>query len=107
MTTRGHPDDLFSARKRNAIPFEFVLDELAGVDSWTRSMCGCAAVSMGERIVFIQRDKKDREDGEKDRDDEGAPPLAPGELPNLRSITVFGVGETGWQMLPVDAGDFQ
>ena len=29
------------------------------------------------------------------------------ELPNLRSITVFGVGESGWQVLPVDAEDFE
>jgi hypothetical protein len=64
VTTRGHPDDLFSARKRNAIPFNFVLEELAGVDPWTRPMCGCAEVSMGERIAFILRDKKDRADGE-------------------------------------------
>jgi hypothetical protein len=29
------------------------------------------------------------------------------KLPNLRSIAAFGVGETGWQVLPVDAGDFE
>jgi hypothetical protein len=29
------------------------------------------------------------------------------KLPNLRSITVFGVGESGWQVLPVDAEDFE
>jgi hypothetical protein len=63
MIKRGHPDDLFAVRKTKAIPFEFVLDELADVEPSTRSMFGCTAVYVEEKIVFILRDKKDRDDG--------------------------------------------
>ena len=40
-----------------------MLDELAGVEPWTRPMFGCTAVYVEEKIVFILRDKKDRDDG--------------------------------------------
>jgi hypothetical protein len=29
------------------------------------------------------------------------------ELPSLRSIVVFGVGETGWQVLPASCAGFE
>jgi len=107
MTKRRHPDDLFAIRKTKAIPFAFVLDELAGIDPWTRPMFGCTAVYVGERIVFILRDKKDGDDGVWVATTKEHHASLRSELPNLRSITMFGVGETGWQMLPVDAEDFE
>jgi len=107
MIKRRHPDDLFAVRKTKAIPFEFVLDELAGVDPWTRPMFGCTAVYVEERIVFILRDKKDRDNGVWVATTKERHASLRRELPNLRSIAVFGVGETGWQMLPVDAEDFE
>ena len=107
MIKRRHPDDLFAVRKTKAIPFEFVLEELASVDPWTRPMFGCTAVYVEERIVFILRDKKDRDDGVWVATTKEHHASLRRELPNLRSITVFGVGETGWQMLPVDAEDLE
>ena len=109
MIRRRHPDDLFAVRKTKAIPFEFVLDELAGVEPWTRPMFGCTAVYVEEKIVFILRDKdkKDRDDGVWIATTEEHHVSLRRELPNLRSITVFGVGESGWQVLPVDAEDFE
>ena len=107
MMKRRHPDDLFAVRKTKPIPFEFVLDELAGVEPWTRPMFGCTAVYVEERIVFILRDKKDRDDGVWIATTKEHHVSLRRELPNLRSIAVFGVGETGWQLLPVDAEDFE
>ena len=107
MIRRRHPDDLFAVRKTKAIPFEFVLDELAGVEPWTRPMFGCTAVYVEEKIVFILRDKKDRGDGVWIATTKEHHISLRRELPNLRSITVFGVGESGWQVLPVDAEDFE
>jgi hypothetical protein len=107
MIKRRHPDDLFTGRKTKAIPFDFVLDELAGLDPWTRPMFGCTAVYVDERIVFILRDRKERDDGVWVATTKEHHASLRRELPNLRSISVFGVGETGWQMLPVHAEDFE
>jgi hypothetical protein len=106
--TRRDPDALFSARTKKPIPFDFVLDELAELEPWTRPMFGCTAVYVEERIVFVLRDgKKDADDGvwvATTKDHHGS---LRRELPNLRSITVLGVGETAWQVLPVGAADFE
>ena len=107
MIKRRHPDDLFAVRKTKTIPFEFVLDELAGLEPWTRPMFGCTAVYVEKRIVFILRDRKDRDDGVWVATTKEHHVSLRRKLPNLRSITVFGVGETGWQVLPVDAKDFE
>ena len=109
MSIRRHPGDLFAARKKRKVPFEFVFDELAGVDLWTRQMFGCTAIYVQEKIVLILRDKgrKDRDDGvwiATTKDHHASLRRA---FPNLRSIGVLGVGQTGWQVLPVEAEDFE
>ena len=91
------------------IPFEFVFDELTGLEVTTKPMFGCLSIYVGDKIVFIQRLK-------------GKPAVDDGiwlattpehhaslrrEFPNLRSITIFGPGETGWQVLPQEADDFE
>jgi hypothetical protein len=105
---RRDPDALFAARKKLTVPFDFVLEELADLDPWTRPMFGCTAVYVGEKIVFILRDKKN--------DDDNGVWIATtkahhgslrGVLPNMRSIAVLGTGETGWQILPLDTEDFE
>ena len=70
-------------------------------------MFGCTAVYVAERIVFILRDKKDRDNGVWVATTKEHHASLRRELPNLRSIAVFGVGEIGWQMLPVDAEEFE
>jgi hypothetical protein len=107
---RRSSDALFSARKPGKpAPFGFVLEELAGLAPWTRPMFGCTAVYVDEKIVFILRDRK----GEVD--DNGVWVATTREhheslrrqLPSLRSIKVFGSGDTGWQVLPAGADDFE
>jgi hypothetical protein len=109
VARRGAKDDpLFARKPGKAIPYAFVLDELADLDPWTRPMFGCTAVYVGERIVFILREKKG------DWVDNGVWVATTREhhasllkvLPTLRSIAVFGGGETGWQVLPADSDDF-
>ncbi|MGE4130026.1 MAG: hypothetical protein AB7F86_00225 [Bdellovibrionales bacterium] len=41
------------------IPFDFVLNELADLDPYTKPMFGCRSVYVGSKIVFILRDKAD------------------------------------------------
>ena len=53
-------DELLSAVKpRKAVPHEFVLDAIAALSPVTRSMFGCLAVYVGDKIVLILRDKRD------------------------------------------------
>jgi hypothetical protein len=102
------PDALFAVRKKNRkVPFDFVLAELADLDPWTRPMFGCTAVYVEERIVFVLRDKSDQDTGvwvATAKEHHASLRL---EMPNMRSIKVFGVGETAWQVLPADADDFE
>jgi hypothetical protein len=100
---------IFSAKKQKAIPHAFVLDALEAALPETRPMFGCLAVYVGEKIVMILRDK-----GSKDPDSGVWLATIPEhhdslrrELPSLRSITVFGSGVTGWQVLPVSGPEFE
>ncbi len=91
-------------KKKKPIPFEFVLEELSTYPQLqisTKPMFGCTAVYNGPKIIFVLRDRP-------------SPPADNGvwiattsehheslrkELPIIKSITVFGSGETGWQVL--------
>jgi len=111
ITTFFPADDapFAAARRRKAVPYEFVLDALAALAPRTRPMFGCLAVYVGDKIVLILRDKP------------GSPAdngvwLATTrqhheglrrEFPNMRSIRVLGKPVTGWQVLPADAPDFE
>jgi hypothetical protein len=106
---RHPPDPLFAGKQRKPIPHEFVLDALAALTPRTNPMFGCLAVYVREKIVLILRDR----------------PTAPadngvwlattqehhaslrGDFPNMRSVGVLGKKITGWQILPVDAPDFE
>jgi hypothetical protein len=70
-------------------------------------MFGCLAVYVEEKIVFVLREKKGADDGVWVATTKDHHASLRRELPSLRSIEIFGVGETGWQVLPVDVGDFE
>ncbi len=86
-----------------------MLDAIAALSPTTRPMFGCMAVYVADKIVLILRDKRDgtTDNGvwlatTKDHHDS-----LRREFPNMRSIEVLGKGLTGWQVLPVDAPDFE
>ena len=99
----------YALKRRKAIPFEFVLDALAPLAPRTNPMFGCLAIYVGRKIVLILRDKG----GE--NPDNGVwlattcdhHESLRAEFPNMRSIAVFGRAETGWQVLPASAPDFE
>ena len=91
------------------IPFDFVLEELSSLRPRTKPMFGCTAVYVDDKIVLILRDR------DKFPKDNGVW-LATTEVhhtslrkvfPSMRSIGLFGVPVTGWQVLPEDAPDFE
>ena len=92
-----------------SIPFEFVLDCLYSKSPVVKPMFGCHAVYVGEKIVFVLRD---REDAPEDNGVWIATTIDHHEslkkdFPSMRSIKVLGSGVTGWQVLPVTSGDFE
>lgn len=101
--------EVFSAKARKRVPYEFVLEALAPLSPMTRPLFGCVAVYVGEKIVLALRDKPTA------TADNGvwlATTLQHheslrAELPNIRSIGILGKDVTGWQILPAEAADFE
>jgi hypothetical protein len=102
-------DRIFQVKQRKAVPYEFVLDALADLPTETRTMFGCLAVYLGDKIVFILRDRRDNaaDNGVWLATTEEHHESLAREFPRMRSIQLFGKGITGWQVLPADAPDFE
>src|SRR5271157_624571 len=96
-------------KQRKPIPHAFVLDAISTLSLYTRPMFGCLAIYVKDKIVLILRDKP------KSAADNGVWLATTQEhhlslrreFPNMRSIQVLGKRVTGWQVLPVDAPDFE
>ena len=114
MTKRKHlsPEALDASllpKQRKPIPHAFVLDALSPLSPHTHPMFGCLAIYVKDKIVLILRDKPNN------RTDNGVwlatteehHPSLRHEFPNMRSIQLLGKPVTGWQVLPVDAPDFE
>jgi hypothetical protein len=102
-------DTPFAIKQRKPVPHEFVLDAIAPLSPETRSMFGCLAVYVQDKIVLILRDKRDgtADNGVWLATTEEHHQSLRREFPNMRSIQVFGKKVTGWQVLPADAKDFE
>ena len=102
-------DTLFAVKLRKAVPHQFVLDAIAALSPTTRPMFGCLAVYVAGKIVLILRDKRDEtaDNGVWLATTEERHDSLRREFPNMRSIQALGEGVTGWQVLPVDAPDFE
>lgn len=104
-------DDLFARRKPSRqLPFAFILEELAELGPTTRPMFGCHAVYVEDKIVFILRERRSppEDDGVWIATTEEHHASLKRELPGMRSIRVLASGGvTGWQVLPVEADDFE
>lgn len=94
---------------RKAIPFEFIIDELADLGPLTKPMFGCTAIYVGGKIVLILRQRNDpvEDDGIWLATTEEHHESLQNDFPSMRSIKLFGPGVTGWQVLPAMADDFE
>jgi hypothetical protein len=104
------PDDrIFPVKQRKAVPYEFVLDALADLPTETRTMFGCLAVYVGDKIVLILRERREppADNGVWLATTEEHHQNLAREFPSMRSIQLFGNKITGWQVLPADAPDFE
>ena len=91
------------------IPFDFVLEELFSLHPRTKPMFGCTSVYVGEKIVFILRQKENpqKDDGVWLATTHDHHESLKKDFPSMRSISVFGPGPTGWQVLPAESRDFE
>ena len=100
---------IFSPRPLKKLPHQFVLDSLAPVISATRSMFGCLAIYVDDKIVMCLRDKPDHvaDNGIWLATTHDHHASLCRDFPNMRSIAVLGSAVTGWQILPADSPDFE
>lgn len=72
-------------------------------------MFGCLAVYVGDKIVFVLRDKPGAtaDNGMWLATTREHHESLHTEFPNMRSIQVLGKEVTGWQLLPANAPDFE
>ena len=91
------------------MPFEFVLEALLPADPEVKQMFGCHAIYIGEKIVLVLRDRPDyvEDNGVWIATDLSHHQSLLEDFPAMRSITVFGPKVSNWQVLPVDADDFE
>jgi hypothetical protein len=108
-TPSVRPDTQLTIKPRKVAPFPFVLDAIAHLSPTTRSMFGCLAVYVQDKIVFALRDKSDpiADNGVWLATTKDQHESLRREFPNMRSIQVLGKDVTGWQVLPADAPDFE
>jgi hypothetical protein len=114
MTKRKHvsPEALDASllpKQRKPIPHAFVLDAISTLSPYTRPMFGCLAIYVKDKIVLILRDKPTNtaDNGVWLATTQQHHQSLRHEFPNIRSIQVLGKPVTGWQVLPVDAPDFE
>jgi hypothetical protein len=106
---RSLDEALLKTKPRKTLPHEFVLEALADLLPRTNAMFGCIAVYIEEKIVLILRDrpKGTADNGVWLATAEAHHESLRHEFPNMRSIEIFQKKVTGWQLLPVDAPDFE
>jgi hypothetical protein len=106
---RSANEKLFPVKHRKPVPYAFVLDAISQLPVETRSMFGCLAIYVGDKIVLMLREKQ------KQVEDNGVWLATTTEhhhslrreFPHMRSIQLLGKEVTGWQVLPADAPDFE
>ena len=106
------PEDLKAnalPKQRKPIPHAFVLDSLSTLSPHTRPMFGCHAIYVKDKIVLILRDKPTNtaDNGVWLATTEEHHQSLRREFPNMRSIQLLGRPITGWQVLPLNAPDFE
>ncbi|MCO5143723.1 MAG: TfoX/Sxy family protein [Oligoflexia bacterium] len=96
-------------KQKKKIPFSFVLEELADLPIYTKPMFGCLGIYLDEKIVLILRDREDhpRDNGIWLATDQTHHTSLRKQIPSLRSIEIFGPGETAWQNLPSMEEEFE
>lgn len=92
---------------KKKIPFEFILENLFQLDPVVKPMFGSHAVYIGNKIVFILRDKNDADSGVWLATKVEHHESLRKDFPKMRSIKIFEREVTSWQVLSENDGDFE
>lgn len=90
-------------------PFEFILDELSELEPRIKPMFGSYGMYIENKIVFIlcQKESLPLDSGVWLATTGEHHTSLQSEFPSMRSISIFGPGQTGWQVLPESSEDFE
>jgi hypothetical protein len=96
-------------KNNKSIAFDFVLEELYIVEPIVRPMFGCHAIYVWGKIVLILRKKEgfEHDNGVWVATTKAHHESLRKDFPSLRSISLFGGAESGWQNLPADGDHFE
>lgn len=95
----------------NKVPFDFVLESLLPSNPKIKPMFGCFAVYVGEKIMLVLRNRQNHAEanGVWIATKKEYHASLKKDFPFMRSVYILSEGkaETEWQMLPLDADDFE
>jgi len=95
------------AKAKKSIPFNFVLENLYSLDPMVRPMFGSHAVYVENKIVLVLRDKDDYDSGVWIATSKEHHESLKKEFPKMHSITIWGPGVSGWQVLSQEDDGFE
>ena len=95
------------AKVKKQIPFPFVLENLFSLDPVVKQMFGSHSVYVNDKIVLVLRDKNDYDSGIWIATSKEHHESLKKEFPQMHSITIWGAGVTGWQVLSKDDDGFE
>lgn len=97
-----------ATKKPVFIPYRFFLDALEE-ELLNKAFFGARAYYRDDLILFILREKDSytNDNGIWVATSAEHHPSLRSELPSLRSLEIFGPGETAWQVLPADSDGFE
>lgn len=103
--THGEADK----KKTKTIPFDFVLEALLPADPLVRPMFGGYALYVKTKIMLMLRRKEgsSADNGVWIATTYDHHESLRKDFPSMRSITVFGGEESGWQVLPEESDAFE
>jgi len=93
--------------KHKSIPFEFAIENIFTLEPRVRPMFGAHAVYVGEKLMFILRDKNDSDSGVWISTTTEHHESLRKEFPNMHSIHIFETPVTAWQVLEKEDDDFE
>jgi hypothetical protein len=98
-----------ASKTSKVIPFDFVIEHLHTADPLVKQMFGCYSIYLKDKIVLALRRRDDF------TQDNGVWIATTREhheslrrvLPSLRTISLFGVSDSGWQIIPEEGDRFE
>ena len=94
-------------KNKKVIPFDFVIENLFAANPTVKPMFGAYAVYIENKIVLILRDKNDEDSGVWLATSVEHQASLKKDFPSMRSIRIFGSGESSWQVISKEENDFE